>query len=218
MNESDDTDALLAEQVAYYRAIAGEYGRHSIPGGGADELFAAFDAFRPTGRVLELACGTGEWTERLLRHATSITAVDASPEMIAHAQERIGNDPRVSFVQGDLFDFHPRERHDVVFFGFFLSHVPLPRFADFWAMVAEGLLPTGRVFFVDDSYRPPEELIEGASSATVERRLLDGTAFRAVKVPHHPEDLQARLERLGWEASVHATPGPFYWGEAKRRG
>src|SRR5207248_7842085 len=30
------------------------------------------------GDVLELACGPGAWTERLLCHATSVTAVDAA--------------------------------------------------------------------------------------------------------------------------------------------
>ena len=61
--------ALLAEQVAYYRAIAGQYEDHEIPGAGAEEISAALEAFRPEGRVLELACGPGAWTEILLRYA-----------------------------------------------------------------------------------------------------------------------------------------------------
>jgi demethylmenaquinone methyltransferase/2-methoxy-6-polyprenyl-1,4-benzoquinol methylase len=74
---------LLDEQIAYYRAIAPEYEEHAISDVGEDELIAALEAFRPTGRVLELACGPGAWTERLLRHAASVTVVDASPEMLA---------------------------------------------------------------------------------------------------------------------------------------
>jgi len=42
------------------------------------------------------------WTSQLLRHATDVTAVDASPEMLAIAAARVGRD-RVRFVQADLF-------------------------------------------------------------------------------------------------------------------
>ncbi len=159
-------DALLAEQIAYYRAIAPEYEDHAIREPGSNELTAALHAFRATGDVLELACGPGAWTENLLAHATSVTAVDASPEMIARATARVGED-RVRFVHADLFTWTPDRRYDVVFFGFWLSHVPMDRFDAFWSMVASALTPGGRVFFVDDAYRTPEELIEGAASSTI---------------------------------------------------
>jgi len=58
------------------------------------------------------------------------------------------------------------------------------RFGAFWERVASALAPGGRVFFADDAYRTPDELIEGAESSTIRRRLRDGTEFRAVKVPH----------------------------------
>jgi trans-aconitate methyltransferase len=209
------TDPLLDEQIAYYRAIAPEYEQHAIPGSGAEELIAALEAFRPTGRVLELACGPGAWTEILLRHASSVTAIDAAPEMLARAKARVG-EARVRFVNADLFTWRPSERYDVVFFGFWISHVPLDRFEAFWSMIAECLEPGGRVFFVDDAYRTPEELIEGESSSTIERRLKDGTAFRAVKVPYRAPDLEARLEALGWKIEVRQTSGPFYWGAGSR--
>ena len=61
-----DLDALLAEQVAYYRARAQEYSETAIPElptgelmRARDDLIAALDEFRPSGHVLELACGPG---------------------------------------------------------------------------------------------------------------------------------------------------------------
>src|SRR3989337_2110060 len=108
---------LLDEQIAHYRAIAQEYDEHALPFPGGDELSAAIDAFRPAGTVLELACGTGHWTGQLLRHADEITAVDASPEMLAIAQARIDSD-KVRFVRADVFDWKPERTYDVVFFGF----------------------------------------------------------------------------------------------------
>lgn len=44
-------------------------------------------------------------------------------------------------------------------------------------------------------------------------RLTDGTAYRIVKVPHRPADLERQLERIGWCIKVHPTSGPFFWGE-----
>jgi SAM-dependent methyltransferase len=211
MSSSDESDPLLAEQIAYYRAIATDYEDYAIPGPGEEELVAALDAFRPTGDVLELACGPGAWTEHLLRHATSITAVDAAPEMLARAKARVGDD-RVRFVQADLFAWTPDRRYDVVFFGSWISHVPLDRFEGFWSFVADCLRPAGRVFFIDDAYRTPDELIEGESSSTIRRRLKDGTAYRTVKVPYRPPELEDRLRQLGWRVTVTATSGPCYWG------
>jgi trans-aconitate methyltransferase len=208
-------EGLLDEQVAYYRAVAPEYEDGVLPFPGDAELSAALEAFGPTGSVLELACGPGVWTPQLLRHATDVTAVDGSPEMLARAAARVGED-RVRFVAADLFRWRPDRRYDVVFFGFWLSHVPSERFASFWEMVADCLNPDGRVFFVDDAYRTTDELIEGEASSTIRRRLTDGTAYRIVKVPYRPADLERRLAGLGWRINVHSTSGPFYWGAGRR--
>jgi len=72
------------------------------------------------------------------------------------------------------------------------------------------------VFFADDAFRTPDELIEGPLSSTIRRRLDDGTSYRIVKVPHRPSDLERRLRRLGWDITVASTSGPFYWGAGAR--
>ncbi len=217
----DDLRELLDEQAGFYRAVAAEYDAHALPFPGAnDELNAALDAFRPTGSVLELACGPGTWTRRLLRHADGVTAVDASAEMIDIAAVRVKEQhtkpQRVRFVQADVFEWRPDRRYDVVFFGFWLSHVPPERFAAFWSLVDDCLRPGGRVCFVDDAHRTGEELIEGEDSPVIQRRLTDGTAYRIVKVPYRPEELQQQLDGLGWHITVRATSGPFYWGAGTR--
>ena len=213
----EELGPLLGEQAAYYQASAGEYWDHyrDVPGGA--ELIEALDAFRPAGSVLELACGRGAWTSRLLRHAADVTAVDASPQMLAIAAARSGSH-RVRFIQADLFAWEPDRRYDVVFFGFWLSHVPPGRFEPFWAVVADCLKPQGRVFFADDAYRTPDELVEGPSSPVIRRQLNDGTPYRLVKVPHQPASLQEQLKRIGWSITVTPTSGPlpFYWGAGSR--
>jgi trans-aconitate methyltransferase len=211
----EELAALLDEQSAYYRTVAPEYEAGALPFPGKAELIEALAAFGPTGSVLELACGPGIWTGQLLQHATEVTAVDGSPEMLALAAARVP-DERVRFVSADLFSWRPDRRYDVVFFGFWLSHVPAERFASFWSLVADCLKPDGRVFFVDDTYRTADELIEGEASSTIRRRLTDGSAYRIVKVPYRPAELERRLEELGWRIEVHSTPGPVYWGAGRR--
>jgi SAM-dependent methyltransferase len=217
-------ERLLAEQRAYYRAVAPEYGRSAIPevGGTAlaaaeAELSAAIEAFGVTGDVLELACGPGTWTASLLAGESSVTAIDAAPEMLAIARARVG-DERARFVQADIFEWVPDRQYDRVFFGFWLSHVPLDRFESFWAIVARALKPGGRVLFFDDDYRTEDELIEGPRSTTIRRTVADGTPYRLVKVPHAPAALEASLRRLGWDIAVSRTSGPFYWGSGTRAG
>lgn len=222
MNTGSAQDPLLAEQRAYYSALAPEYLHQGLdlPGALAHraqaELTDALDAFRPAGSVLELACGPGVWTRQLLRHATGVTAVDASPEMLAIAASRVPDGAPATFVEADLFTWEPDRQYDVVFMGFWLSHVPAERFGPFWALVAAALAPRGRVFFMDDSYRTPEELIEGPASSTIQRRTPDGTAYRIVKVPHEPADLERQLRGLGWDITVTPTAGPFFWGAGNR--
>ena len=218
MNTGSVQDQLLAGQRAYYSALAPDYLDQGLDLPGGAELTDALDAFRPAGSVLELACGPGTWTRQLLRHASDITAVDASPEMLAIAASRVPDGAPVRFVQADLFTWEPDRRYDVVFMGFWLSHVPAERFGSFWTLVAAALAPHGRVFFADDGYRTPDELIEGPASSTIQRRTPDGTAYRIVKVPHEPTDLERQLRSLGWDITVTPTAGPFFWGAGNRAG
>jgi SAM-dependent methyltransferase len=222
MSAGADLEALLAEQVDYYRAFAPEYSDTGIPELPVGEMasahaatIAALDEFCPEGDVLELACGPGTWTAELLRRAHTVTGVDAAPEMLRLARAKV-NDSRARFVQADLFEWKPDRRYDAVFFGFWLSHVPLERFADFWSLVDQALKPHGRVAFVDDAYRTPDELIEGNDSPVIRRRLRNGARYRAIKVPHAPEELEQRLKDLGWAIRVRNLEGPFFWGSGGR--
>ncbi len=80
-------DGLVREQIDYYNRRTTEYDATSTPEGDALEsqglrLEKALRDFRPEGRVLEVACGTGTWTRRLFSYADELTAVDSSADMI----------------------------------------------------------------------------------------------------------------------------------------
>ena len=227
-----DERRLIAEQVAYYRARAPEYDDWFFRRGPYDhgaawngrwraeigELAAALDAARPSGRILELACGTGLWTERLAPHATALTCVDASPEVLAINRRRMRG-TSICYVCADVFHWRPTARYDFVFFGFWLSHVPAGSFIPFWSMVASCLSEGGRVFFADNR-RPPEgspiDTEARSGSPRSRRRLADGREFEIVKIYHRPVELEAHLTALGWRATVRGTPTFFLHGTAAR--
>jgi SAM-dependent methyltransferase len=219
-----ELDALLAEQVAYYRALAPEYVADAGIDGVTEETYnaatrtfnAPLESASPLGEVLELACGPGTFTSELARRATSIDALDASPEMLEIAAARTAQATNVRFVQADLFTWTPNRRYDFVFFGFWLSHVPPERFASFWSTVASALAPNGRVMFVDDGHRTTEELTHGPQSSTIERQLRDGRRFRAVKVALEPKPLERSLRDLGWAIEIQPLAGPFFVGSGRR--
>lgn len=227
---TSDTERLLAEQAHYYRKRAGEYddwwlrrGRYDHgPGVNAQwfadaaEVQAALDRFEPAGEVLELACGTGLWTERLVAHAARVSAVDGSAEMLELCRARVG-DPRVRYMHADLFAWEPDTPYDVCFFGFWLSHVPEERFEMFWEKLRRALGAGGRVFFVDSSRHDLASAVDHRLSEpgdpTMLRRLADGSEYRIVKHFYEPESLQQRLADLGWTVEVHSTPTFFIYGE-----
>ena len=167
--------------------------------------------------MLELACGTGLWTVELARHAASVTAVDASPEVLGINRARIreaGHEAPVRYVEADLFDWRPDAAYDAVFFGFWLSHVPPERFEAFWELVRSALRPGGRVFFVDslgpETSDERERCVRDLQDYTTTRQVEDGREFRIVKVFYDPAALERRLTNLGWRLSVRTTEHLLY--------
>jgi len=208
----------LDEQVRYYRHRAAEYDATTPQPGDArkeheEVALEALRRFEPRGRALEIACGTGRWTAELVPYADSITALDASPEMLAIARQRVRG-VRVRFVEADVFSWEPDAVYDVVFFAAWLSHVPSSHFERFWDLVRRCLDPGGRVFFLDEGRHDswPEEFVDPAAGV-VRRRLLDGSEHLAIKVLWEPAELERRLRERGWEIRV-TRAGPLYWGQS----
>jgi 2-polyprenyl-3-methyl-5-hydroxy-6-metoxy-1,4-benzoquinol methylase len=219
---------ILQEQINYYRDRASEYDEWFFRQGRYDrgeahrqqwfeeiaEVESALFATKPAGNILELACGTGLWTQHLAPVATHLTAVDAAPEVIALNQNRV-NSESVEYIVADLFNWTPDRQFDFIFFGFWLSHVPMERFADFWQMVEAALKSNGRVFFVDslfDRTSPAINHAEPHQQGYAERKLNDGRVYQVVKIFHEPVQLEKSLQELGWTGNIHSTASHFIYG------
>jgi len=211
------TDEVLADQIDYYRRRAGEYdatayGDVTAARGRIARLVAEM---RPAGNVLEIACGTGLWTEALARWADTLTAIDAAPEAMAIARDRV-RPARVTFQVADVFTWDPGARFDVIFFSAWLSHVPASRFGRFWQVLERLLIRNGRVLFIDEHVdeHGKETYVPGRDEV-IERRLRDGSTFRVIKNFVDPEEMEPRLRRLGWDCAIRRDGSDWVSGEAR---
>ena len=201
---------LIDEQIAYYRARAGEYdatldcrrATRSRP-----MRTASAPRSEPSRRAAgcwRLAAGTGQWTGLLAEFADELLVTDASPEMLELNRARVGERSNVRYHLADALSLSAARRYDVVFFGF-------------WGDLPGSWHPP---VASSSSTRPSTTLWEEAwidrEAGIVSRPLTDGSVHRAVKVLWRPDDLANRLGELGWDASVQGS-GPFYWGSAIRR-
>jgi SAM-dependent methyltransferase len=226
---------ILRDQIDYYRARAGEYDEWWFRTGRYDRgpefnarwqaevgmVESALDAWLTVRRpqaLLELACGTGLFTRRLAPRVPHITAVDASPEVLAINRGRVAM-ANVNYVEADLFSWRPAARYDAVFFSFWLSHVPEERFTAFWDQVAAALVPGGGAYLIDSAFDPTstakDHVLPERDAGIVTRRLNDGREFRIVKLFWEPQALAARLGERGWSATLARTPTYFIHGSAQ---
>lgn len=111
-------------------------------------------------RVLDLACGTGSITQRLLRrlpYATSV-GVDFDPVMLAIAEGTFADDDRVTLVRADLSSPSWRDElegeFDAVLSATALHWLPEERLRELYGEVRE-LLADGGVFSNSDHMVDP---------------------------------------------------------------
>jgi demethylmenaquinone methyltransferase/2-methoxy-6-polyprenyl-1,4-benzoquinol methylase len=200
---------VLREQLAYYPARAGEYDE-SVQGIGTDEpereeanqqwlqIVQALRSLSLVDDVLELACGTGIWTQELAQIGRRITAIDGSPEMIEINRAKHGS-AAVEYRCTDLFAWEPEKQYDLDFFAFWLSHVPPSRLSDLLSKVARATKPGGRVFMVDEPKSDRNISGPNLEGLYQHRTLQNGQSFRIVKVYYDPRELEGELLQRGFQ-------------------
>ena len=223
---------LLQHQIEYYRARAPEYDewfyRQGLyDSGEAQKLQWECEAqivrdqlYSSSGHAnaLELAPGTGIWTQELVNIADRVTAIDASAEMMAINRAKVDSD-KVDYQLANIFQWQPQTRYDMVFFGFWLSHVPADRFTAFLRMVHQAIKPGGRLFLVDslkgEQSRPAEQDIRARDD--LQKRILnDGRQFEIVKIYYDPADLTAMLRAHGFDNTVQVTANYFIYADGRK--
>jgi ubiquinone/menaquinone biosynthesis C-methylase UbiE len=103
-------------------AVASEQERN--PGGIYDPFLLPFVP-RDCNRVLEVGCGTGEFTRQLARRVKHVTALDLSSEMIRVARQRSEDHQNIEYQVCDILQTDlPAEAFDSVVMIATLHHLP----------------------------------------------------------------------------------------------
>ena len=211
------TPSRVSSLQSYYAARAGEYDRVYLKPERQSDL-RQIEQWLPSvlagAAVLEVACGTGYWTQFIAPVASAVVALDSSPETLRIAKERV-TAPNVEFHVGDAYAL-PRfaRRFSAAFAGFWFSHVPLERQREFLLGLNSALAPGARVVLLDNLF------VAGSSSAIVDqdaggntyqrRSLSDGSIHRVLK--NFPTEAQLHaLMRAGLGDAPVYRRWEHYW-------
>jgi demethylmenaquinone methyltransferase/2-methoxy-6-polyprenyl-1,4-benzoquinol methylase len=202
---------------SYYAARAGEYDRvYEKPERQADlrQVERWLPALLSGATVLEVACGTGYWTQFIAPVASAVVAIDSAPETLQVAKQRVVAS-NVLFQVGDAYALAQTGRSfDAAFAGFWFSHVPLERQHEFLAGLNAAVTPGARVVLLDNLF------VEGSSSTIAEqdangnsyqhRKLSDGSTHRVLKnFPTEAQLHELTAEGFGKHAVYHRWK--YYW-------
>jgi cyclopropane fatty-acyl-phospholipid synthase-like methyltransferase len=172
-------------------------------------------------RVLEIAAGTGYWTEHIAATAETVLATDVSPAPLQIARRRLetansryGGGASVTFQLLDAFRLEDvLGEFDALFAGFWWSHMGIAQIPHFLAGVANQLSPSSLVVMIDNRY------VEGSNHPitrtdedgnTYQRRVLsDGSSWEVLKNFASPDQLLHSVRPYADEASVENLT--YYW-------
>jgi SAM-dependent methyltransferase len=165
-------------------------------------------------RVLEIACGTGYWTQFAAETAAHVCGVDGSPEMLAFARAKNLPAPCVQFHQADAYDLGSVGGHyDACLAMFWFSHIPRARVEPFLDQLHDRLDPHSVVFMADNAFVPGlgGELVrpEGSADTYKMRTLANGSTERVLK--NYFSETELRRVFQPYSRDLQITMGQCFW-------
>lgn len=162
------------------------------------EWLAKLASMLPRGaEILDLGCGTGKFTARLLAEEFHVTGVDISPVQIDRARTLV---PNADFICADMSEVEfPADRFDAVVALYSIIHIPLTEQPGLFERIAEWLRPGGYLLAIlgEQAWTGTEESWLGVESATMYwshesagtyRRWLTDLGFAIVEEEFVPEE------------------------------
>ena len=179
---------LNSEIITYYKDRAKEYEKiYSKPERQNDLLVAEKilqDTFADKD-ILEIACGTGYWTQKISITSKSILAIDINDAVIEIARSKTYSPGEVSFQTADIFNLTFAAKHKYLFGGFIWSHIKLEDLNNFICKVHSIVEDHGTIVFMDNNYvagsNLPVTQIDNLGNTYQTRTLENGTAHKVLK-------------------------------------
>lgn len=164
--------------------------------------------------VLEVACGTGYWTQYIARTARHVYAGDINEAVLEIAREKPIAPGRVTFLRADAVTLEGVPPGcDAAFAGFWWSHVRKSAVAQFVANLAARLEPGAVVAILDNTFAhgssTPISRTDAEGNTYQMRSLASGEKFEVLKNFPHPEELAEAVRGVAREA--HLETLTYYW-------
>lgn len=164
--------------------------------------------------LLEVACGTGYWTEVMATTADSIIATDASDEVLAAARSKSYPLDDLGFVQADAYSLAGIDGEFTAgFAGFWWSHVPVDDLDAFLETFHSTLDDGALVCFVDNRFVEGSSTPisgEDAAGNTYQTRTLSGGSEHTV-LKNFPTETDLRDAVEPHAAEVEYRDFAYYW-------
>ncbi len=214
-----DLDSELVALKQYYADHADEYERifyrdHALRQQELSEMAATVKRLLRGRRVLEVACGTGYWTQIASDVAARVVATDVADEMLDLAAKKQLPPDKVELRKADAFSLESViGDFDAGLACFWYSHVPQSKAADFLDGFHKRLGCGAVVFMTDNMYVRGfgGELIRrpGAVDTFKRRRLSDESTHEILKNYYDAGELERTFSPYASDLVVQTAR--FYW-------
>lgn len=195
----------------YYNDRAREYDKvYEIPDEQEDLLKSAvlFQNIFANKSVLEIACGTGYWTEKISKTANSIFATDINEIVIDIARTRKFNS-NVVFQVADMNCLSIDKKFDGLFGGFIWSHILLQDLDNFLLRLKGLLNENAKIAFIDSKQvegtnhdRKRITRIDQYGNTFQTRTLENGTTHEVLKNFPSKQFLTDKLLQISTEVEI----------------
>lgn len=152
--------------------------------------------------VLEIACGTGNWTSVLANRASQVTAIDSSRQSLELAQKKNKGIDNISYHRADAFALDKLQgSFDVIFASDFFSHVPNEKIDSFLEMLNKIVKQETTVIFLEmleiQFFLDEKNYIDSHKNRVSKRELPDGSSYDVIKNFHSEEELRDIFLKYG---------------------
>jgi SAM-dependent methyltransferase len=164
--------------------------------------------------VLEIACGTGYWTQFIAESATSILATDLNRDILNLARSKSYHTCPIKFLKSDAYLLeNVREKFSAGFCGFWWSHVPMSRRAEFLKVFHSRLGHDALVVMIDNNYvdgsSTPISRKDREGNTCQIRKLKTGQEYEILKNFPEENKLRRLFEEFG--ENIRFTNLTYYW-------
>ena len=164
--------------------------------------------------VLEVACGTGYWTQTISETAASVLATDCNEEVIEIAKTKGYHACQVSFAIADAYALTPIEGYfTACFCGFWFSHIPKTRRDVFIRGLHAKLPENALVVMIDNRYVEGSSTslsgTDGEGNSYQIRHLEDGTAHKILK--NFPTETELKKAFKRYSRNFEVLTLDYFW-------